>query len=418
MKRKCLFILFLFFEIVNLQAKGFLVKDSAAYYDFIVDSLKYIQYPDSINHHRRDLFFDKLDSIVLCRQGKINILHIGGSHVQADFFSHTVRCHLDSINDDFFPSRGVIFPYKVAKTNNPTNYKVTSKGTWVTSKNVKKERMAQLGMTGIAVTTTDPNAEISVKMDVDTTYRWNFTRICLLGYSDSLCIPYMVDTDSTYVYPTYDECTESYMFQFNGPRDSFVLRFKQLDSSPHPFTVCGFITENDENGIVYHSIGVNGASVPSYLSCENFQRDLNLIKPDMVIFGIGINDAVPQNFSEERFIARYDSLIGEIEKINPNCFFIFVTNNDSYRKVRQNKRVSYVVNRNGLKAEHAFYTLAKKYEGGYWNLFGWMGGLESMRQWEINGLAQKDKIHFTKKGYKLIGDVFYNALILSYLEKE
>jgi lysophospholipase L1-like esterase len=41
-----------------------------------------------------------------------------------------------------------------------------------------------------------------------------------------------------------------------------------------------------------------------------------------------------------------------------------------------------------------------------------------MRKWEQNGLAQKDKIHFTKKGYQLIGDVFYNALVSSYLEKE
>lgn len=404
-------------EVMCLSAKGFLVRDPIPY-DFLVDSLMSIQYPDSVHHHRKDLFFDKMDSIVLCRKGKVNILHIGGSHIQADYFSHTVRCHFDSINDDFTPSRGVIFPYKVAKTNNPTNYKVTSTGNWITSKNVKKERMAQLGMMGMAVTTMDPNAEIRVKMDVDTSYRWSFTRIRLLGYSDSMCIPYMLDTDSTNIYPIFDDSTESYVFHFLQPRDSFVLRIKQLDMTPHAFTVCGFIVENDQDGIVYHSIGVNGASVPSYLSCENFQRDLELIKPDMVIFGIGINDAVPQNFSEEKFIARYDSLIAEIEKISPECFYIFVTNNDSFRKVRQKKKVTYVVNRNGLKAQHAFLTLAKKYEAGYWDLFGWMGGLESMRIWEQNGLAQKDKIHFTKKGYKLIGDIFYNALIMSYLEKE
>ncbi|MBO4531202.1 MAG: hypothetical protein J5767_11255 [Paludibacteraceae bacterium] len=417
MKRRIIFLALFLFEVLSLQAKGFLVRDTIPY-DFLVDSLMSIQYPDSIHHHRRDLFFDKIDSIVLCRKGKVSILHIGGSHIQADYFSHTVRCHLDSINDDFSPSRGVIFPYKVAKTNNPTNYKVTSTGNWITSKNVKKERMAQLGMTGMAVTTMDPKAEIRVKMDVDTSYRWSFTRIRLLGYSDSMCIPYMLENDSTNIYPLFDDSTESYVFQFLQPRDSFVLRIKQLDMTPHAFTVCGFIVENDEDGIVYHSIGVNGASVPSYLSCENFQRDLELIKPDMVIFGIGINDAVPQNFSEEKFIARYDSLIGEIEKISPECFYIFVTNNDSFRKVRQKKKVSYVVNRNGLKAQHAFLTLAEKYEAGYWDLFGWMGGLESMRIWEQNGLAQKDKIHFTKKGYKLIGDIFYNALISSYLEKE
>jgi lysophospholipase L1-like esterase len=31
-------------------------------------------------------------------------------------------------------------------------------------------------------------------------------------------------------------------------------------------------------------------------------------------------------------------------------------------------------------------------------------------------LAQKDKVHFTNDGYKLIGDLLYNALISRYIE--
>ena len=44
------------------------------------------------------------------------------------------------------------------------------------------------------------------------------------------------------------------------------------------------------------------------------------------------------------------------------------------------------------------------------------GGLGSMRQWEAFGLAQKDKIHFTRKGYKLMGDMMFRAIIESYNE--
>jgi lysophospholipase L1-like esterase len=39
-----------------------------------------------------------------------------------------------------------------------------------------------------------------------------------------------------------------------------------------------------------------------------------------------------------------------------------------------------------------------------------------MAEWQKYGLAQKDKVHFTKKGYELIGDKFYNALIQFYLD--
>ena len=31
-------------------------------------------------------------------------------------------------------------------------------------------------------------------------------------------------------------------------------------------------------------------------------------------------------------------------------------------------------------------------------------------------LAKKDKVHFTKEGYQLLGDLLYNALITKYIE--
>jgi len=33
-----------------------------------------------------------------------------------------------------------------------------------------------------------------------------------------------------------------------------------------------------------------------------------------------------------------------------------------------------------------------------------------MDTWYKNGLAQKDRVHFTAKGYQLVGDLFYQAL--------
>jgi len=55
--------------------------------------------------------------------------------------------------------------------------------------------------------------------------------------------------------------------------------------------------------------------------------------------------------------------------------------------------------------------LAKDHQGGVWDLFSLMGGLSSMRKWQTAGLAQSDKVHFTREGYQLIGDMFYNALV-------
>ena len=149
----------------------------------------------------------------------------------------------------------------------------------------------------------------------------------------------------------------------------------------------------------------------SWLKCEKFQKELPLVLPDLVIFGIGINDAVPKNFSGAKFLDNYSKLIEKIQEISPNCAFIFITNNDSYRR----SKGQYSVNTNGQIVEEVFFELAKKYNGAVWDQFAIMGGLKSMKQWENAGLARKDKIHFTPNGYILLGDLFYNALIQSYL---
>jgi hypothetical protein len=160
--------------------------------------------------------------------------------------------------------------------------------------------------------------------------------------------------------------------------------------------------------LLYHSIGKNGATVPFYLNCDYFTDTLSVICPDLIIFAIGINDAASRKFSAEAFHSHYNQLIETIEQINPDCAFLFITNNDSYRRVGRRK---YRVNPNGETARKVFYKLAEEHQGGVWDLFEWMGGLKSMQQWQNAGLSQRDKVHFTRAGYQLLGDQLFNALI-------
>jgi lysophospholipase L1-like esterase len=65
-------------------------------------------------------------------------------------------------------------------------------------------------------------------------------------------------------------------------------------------------------------------------------------------------------------------------------------------------------------AREAFLNMAQKHKAGVWDLFTIMGGLGSMAKWEKADLAKKDKVHFKSTGYKLIGDLFYEALLKAY----
>ena len=83
------------------------------------------------------------------------------------------------------------------------------------------------------------------------------------------------------------------------------------------------------------------------------------------------------------------------------------TNNDSYYKRKY-------VNERALEVKEAMYAIAKKHDAVVWDFFEIMGGLDSILKWEELGLAKKDKIHLTPDGYKLVGDLFFEAILNSY----
>lgn len=164
---------------------------------------------------------------------------------------------------------------------------------------------------------------------------------------------------------------------------------------------------NDFAGIVYHNLGINGAATTSFLRSDRMTKDLKSISPDLVIFGIGINDAYGTNFSQSKFEMHYDSLVARVLKSNPNAAIIFATNNDSYYKRRY-------VNRNGIKVQESMYKLAKKHDAVVWDMFEIMGGLNSVVLWQKAHLSKRDRVHFTRTGYILLGDLLFDAIIQDY----
>jgi lysophospholipase L1-like esterase len=213
--------------------------------------------------------------------------------------------------------------------------------------------------------------------------------------------------DTIYYYPVIkDPDLRRFVFDVKDFTDSFVV-VMPCDSSQR-FTLTGVFLDNDSPGLTFHSIGVNGADLDDYLRCPYLEMDMELLQPDMVIFGIGINDANSDNFDSLTFKNRYLQLIQRIQKVNPECAFVFITNNDSYKKL---SRRNYAVNKNNLQVREVFYRLSDITQGAVWDQFDIMGGLKSMDKWRQHGYAQTDRIHFTVKGYKLLGDLFFNAFV-------
>ena len=407
----------LLFVCANLFGQTDIVLRPLPEYGFTHFERNHLVYPsgDSMAMER---FFTKMDSVINFGMGNVNILHIGGSHVQAGTFTQQFRDDLLNIGDDLMGGAYFLFPFTAGGTNNPSHYVIHVTGEWQYCRNaVVRDTDKRMGLAGAAVTTSDSTATIQIvtreRYPSEVPPYYDFNKVTLLGFSETENVTPSISYDGDTLHGDFNEELSQYVFDLPDYTDSICILF---DSVQGEFTLTGVLLENDRPGIMVHGVGVNGASVPSYLRCEDFERDLELIKPDLVIFCIGINDAADKDFEVETFKQNYRRLIGIMQEVSPDCALLFVTNNDSFKSRRVKKKRIYEVNPNGAVVEQAFLELGAEYNAAVWNQFDIMGGLKSMQDWQNEGLAQRDKIHFTRDGYILMGDLLFNALIERYLE--
>ncbi|MDR3047046.1 MAG: GDSL-type esterase/lipase family protein [Bacteroidales bacterium] len=379
----------------------------------VLDTFPFIHYEKNVllfadKSKTMQVFLSKFDTVVSTHQGNINIVQIGGSHVQAGDFPHSIRKNILLIYPDLITRRGFIFPYSAAPNcNNPRDYKISAKQRFFLTRNVYQNLDKELGVSGIAVSTGDSIVEIKVSM-LDLDLHFETDTICILGYADKNSIIPTITIDSIEYNPfRIDSILRRFYYQVHNFQDNFTIN---IDNSAltDTFTITGLLLDHSKAGITYHSIGVNGAKSSSYLKCNYFTTDLELLRPDLVIFGLGINDAFTKDFDSVAFVQNYMTLMEKIRSVNPQCAFIFITNNDSYRKI---SRKNYEVNTNALIVQRQFYELAQKSDAVVWDQFEIMGGLKSMEIWLNHNLAQRDRVHFTPTGYQLLGNLFSEALL-------
>ncbi len=351
-------------------------------------------------------FFKKLDDVLNNGRSEVNIWHVGGSHVQAGVFSHRVRNNIAKLINGGQASRTIMFPYKLIGTNGPADYKVSGTGTWTKSKCTERNPTYELGLSGITAVTSSPDASVTFAMSTGGDVDWSASVIKVIGKaSDPDVLPYIVVGNKSL---KCRRCGDNDIYEFDVPDSTiaFTVMFHGLGAGKS-FELRGVVAMNNRPGVNYWASGVNGAATSSWLKCSLLEQDLKLIAPDMVVFGIGINDAHTPNFKPEKFKANYQQIIDKIKRTNPLCHFMFVTNNDNLMKSG--------VNPNTERVEKVFMELAQENNGSVWNLYRVMGGFGGSKKWVGNSLMQKDHIHFTRAGYQLIGDMFYNALVQEYL---
>jgi LysM repeat protein len=412
-----------------------------------------------------NLFFEKLYLMEQQKAGKINIVHIGDSHIQADLMTNCIRKRLQEQYGN--AGAGFVFPHQLAKTNGTYNVRFKSNASWSARRNIFSiEDGMPVGLSGIALKTRE---NFAVELDVrDSAYQFNTIKIItpknaslfdVATSSKTIVLESTVPKKITHRIKSGEvlgSIANKYginitqLKQANGlknnniragktlkiptnemqkkevKRSEFIPLSLEADALSHYYhsnsaldkiyllpnkeqkevNLSGLVLENDASGILYHSIGVNGAKASDFNKYPLFFDQLPALKPDLVIVSLGTNESFDKMAAPD-FIAQLNQLIASVKAKNPDACILIMTPPPSLFKRKYP---------NTFAASYAKGILIQETDANYatWDLYTEMGGLYSVARNSARGLMSGDKVHYSKDGYEKQGKLFAESFIKAY----
>jgi lysophospholipase L1-like esterase len=398
--RTCILSLFIFFVLAHTNGFAQSLADSVFHrYSFIKPEKNSIGNEEALYP-----FYEKLYQLESKTLKNVKIVHIGDSHIQADFFSGMMRQQLQHRFGN--AGRGLIFPYKVAHTNEPSSYQTSSNVTWETKRNIFINNPLPVGIGGITIKSLDSSASITLNVSDQGSLNYGFNKLTLFHQKGPEAYDFMLYDGSILIGFINSNLSTGGPFSstvyFDKHEKNIRIKAYKRDSLQSYTQLYGLLLENDEPGILYHATGVNGAECRHCSASKYFFDQLSLLEPNLTIISLGTNEAFQRGFNKTRFLNQVDSLVKQVQRARPDMAILFTTPADSYRKKYKNPDMRI--------AKNALIEYCTDNHLAYWDLYEIMGGFGAMAKWKAKGLAAPDKVHFSRGGYELQGKLLYNAI--------
>ncbi len=341
-------------------------------------------------------FYLKLAELRNGQRDRVTILQIGDSHIQPGYFSGTARSFLQKYFGN--AGRGLVFPWKLARTNQPDDIRITSQSVWERS----SEEIGICGYGLKAASSGNLNIQTNSFFQKDNTF--DQTTLILKEKDNSYTFSVKgQEQDLTTEISTFSD-QSIYQLSWLNPVKQAEITFK-ADNAKDKLNLYGIILERQQPGLLYHSMGVNGASFDKMAKLDEFFPQIRILEPDLIIISLGTND-VQGRFRGEVYLKSVKQFMKQMKKAVPKVPVLFTLPPDSYKNGIPNNDIA--------KANVILKEYALENHYAWWDLRVVMGGAGSVKQWRNNKLAGSDLKHYTPKGYMLQGHLFQQALIKGY----
>lgn len=172
--------------------------------------------------------------------------------------------------------------------------------------------------------------------------------------------------------------------------------------------------ETGAPGLVYHAIGINGATATTFCNREMMEQ-ISALNPDLVILSFGTNESHVRHYDAVEHYAQLEAMLSLLTHYNPGVAVLFTTPPGSYLAYRRRRYTVRVENQYTEKAVNVIMDFTKRNNLPVWDLYDIAGGKRNAcANWTRNGLMQRDRVHYTVQGYTIQGKLLAEAIIKAF----
>ena len=353
----------------------------------------------------------------------ISILHLGDSHIQAGFFPKATASLLQKDFGD--AGRGWVFPWNLAGTNGPGDYRWNSTGKWSADRIIDRYKPPVLGPGAMVISSQSatPALAFNGREDGPEASIRQAELFYDAGIDDAaLTVPGAGVDISGPPFPDAGATVKKASLTFSDPVQSFQARWEEKGSQP--FRFYGALLYNGNNGVLYNAVGINGAMYTHYNESNNtLTAQMAVMHPKLVIISLGTNEAY-SSLNASAFREQIDSTVQLIRRMQPGVCILLTTPPECKRvskrafrrkvgkKYKTYYKISYYPNPYISVVTNQIMSYAKENGIACWNFNAENRAMASA----FAGGWSPDHIHFNVRGYQLQGKLLYEALHMSYLK--
>lgn len=379
------------------------------------------EHPIEDPEHALDSFFASLARTEGRQPGAITrITHYGDSPITNDGITSTVRRLMQEHYGD--AGHGFILMDRPWAWYGHQGITFTSGGDWDNNPMMgAKENDGEFGLGGVSFRASGPGryARFAPASEGETGKNFSRMEVYYLQQPGGGQFSVDVNNGSAQTVSTGSETTTSGFYEIKASGDGpNTFSVKSLSGNVRVF---GAVIENEGPGVVYDSLGVNGAYaglLATAMNPEHWAQQLQHRNPNLVIINYGTNES---QYASDDQMERYDKdlreVIRRVRAALPNVSILIVSPMDRGKRVAGGRIVTLP---SIPKIVEMQQRVAREMGCAFFNTFKAMGGEGTMAKWAAgtgkNHLVGGDLTHPTAEGAEIVGRLIFEGINDSYLK--